>query len=65
MIELTWNRVQYLADIYDQDTDLEKDLKFEHWIKKCKYRIISAEHLMQQRQCAKKDSIEVLIIKEK
>ena len=65
MTELSWHRVQYLADMYEQDTDLERDLKFEHWIKKCKYRIISAEHLVQEREYAMNDNIEVLIIKEK
>lgn len=64
MIEYTWDRVTYLAGIYDQDSDLERDLKFECWINRRKYSIITGVSTEKQRKQAQDHGIEILIIKE-
>ena len=53
-----------MADIYQDDGDLERDIKFDAWINHRKYRIITAQDLDPQRHRAQIEGIEVLIIKD-
>jgi len=64
MNEYTWERVTNLAGIYDQDSALERDLKFECWINQRKYIIVTGIGAQQQREWAQENGIEILIIKE-
>ena len=41
MIQLTIQQALHMANIYDSDSDLERDLKFGHWIADRKYMIVS------------------------
>lgn len=53
-----------MANIYNTDGDFERDIKFDAWINRRKYRIITADRYAQERDWAIDDGIEVLIIKE-
>lgn len=64
MLELTWTQMLGMANIYNGDTDFERDIKFDTWINRRKYRIITAGRYVQEREWAIDDGIEVLIIKE-
>lgn len=63
MLEITWNQMLGMANIYQSDHDLERDLKFESWINRRKYRVVTVPELEPERTQAKLDGIEVLIIK--
>jgi hypothetical protein len=64
MQEYTWNQMLGMADVYHDDSEIERDLKFDTWINRRKYRIITADRYAQEREWAIDDGIEVLIIKE-
>ena len=64
MLEISWIQLLGLANIYHTDGELEKDIKFDTWINRRKYRIITADRYAQERNWALADGIEVLIIKE-
>jgi hypothetical protein len=64
MIEYTWTQMLGMANIYTTDSDIERDFKFDSWIDRRKYRIITARDYAQERDWAINDGIEVLIIKE-
>jgi len=64
MIERTLSQALNLAGIYDQDSDLERDLKFECWINQRKYKIIAVDRYVQEREHCRENGVEVLIIKE-
>jgi hypothetical protein len=64
MIEYTWTQMLGMANIYTTDSDIERDFKFDAWIDRRKYRIITAREYAQERDWAIDDGIEVLIIKE-
>lgn len=64
MLELTWTQMLGMANIYHGDTDFERDIKFDTWINRRKYRIITGDRYVQEREWAIDDGIEVLIIKE-
>ena len=64
MLELTWTQMLGMANIYNGDTDCERDIKFDTWINRRKYRIITGDRYVQEREWAIDDGIEVLIIKE-
>ena len=53
-----------MSNIYHTDGELERDIKFDSWINRRKYRIITADRYAQERDWAIDDGIEVLIIKE-
>lgn len=58
MVQLTLSQAFDLADIYNSDSDMERDLKFGHWIANRKYMIVSSEY-----QDVPND-VEILIIKD-
>lgn len=64
MTEYTWTQILGMANIYTTDSDIERDLKFDTWIDRRKYRIVTADRYGQEREWAIDDGIEVLIIKE-
>jgi hypothetical protein len=64
MHEYTWIQVLGLANIYATDGDLERDIKFDSWVDRRKYRIVTHKNYAQEREWAIDDGIEVLIIKE-
>ena len=59
MIELTLQQALSMADIYDSDNDLVRDLKFGHCIADRKYRIVSPGYHPVPTD------VEILIIKDK
>ena len=59
MIQLTIQQALHMANIYDSDSDLERDLKFGHWIADRKYMIVSPGHNPVPTD------VELLIIKDK
>ena len=59
MIKLTMQQAVSMADIYDSDSGIERDLKFGHWIAGRKYMIVPPE------QCSVPTDVEILIIKDK
>lgn len=64
MQEYTWAQILGMANIYQDDSGLERDFKFDAWINRRKYRIITIKQYLQERNWAVSDDIEVLIIKE-
>lgn len=64
MTEYTWTQMLGMANIYHCDGDLERDIKFDTWIDRRKYRITTVKRLDLDRSQAQIDGIEVLIIKE-
>jgi hypothetical protein len=64
MQEYTWGQILGMANIYQDDGDLERDFKFDAWINRRKYRIITVKQYLQERDWTISDDIEVLIIKE-
>lgn len=64
MLEYTWPQILGIANIYQDDGDLERDFKFDAWINRRKYRIVTITQYFQEREWAIADGIEVLIIKE-
>lgn len=52
-----------MANIYQSDHDLESDLKFDSWINRRTYRVVTVQRQEQERTQAELDGIEVLIIK--
>jgi len=64
MLEINWNQMLGMSNIYHTDGELERDIKFDSWINRRKYRIITADRYAQERDWAIDDGIEVLIIKE-
>jgi predicted type IV restriction endonuclease len=64
MTEYTWTQMLGMANIYSSDSDIERDFKFDTWINRRKYLIITARDYAQKRVYAIDDGIEVLIIKE-
>jgi len=64
MLEYTWSQILGMANIYQDDGDLERDFKFDAWIDRRKYRIVTVTQYFQEREWAITDGIEVLIIKE-
>lgn len=64
MLEYTWSQILGMANIYQDDGDLERDFKFDAWIDRRKYRIVTVTQYFQEREWAIADGIEVLIIKE-
>jgi hypothetical protein len=64
MIEFTWNQVKHIAGINHDDNELTLDIKFDTWVSRRKYRIITTGNYAQERNCAINDGIEILIIKE-
>jgi hypothetical protein len=64
MQEYTWGQILGMANIYQDDGDIERDFKFDVWINRRKYRIITVKQYLQERDRFISDDIEVLIIKE-
>ena len=64
MTEYTWTQMLGMANIYTTDRDIERDLKFDTWIDRRKYRIITVRDYAREYEYAVNDGIEVLIIKE-
>jgi hypothetical protein len=64
MQEYTWNQILGMANIYHDDGELERDFKFDAWVNRRKYRIITVRQYAQEREWAIDDGIEVLIIQE-
>ena len=66
MLELSLKQAQYLSGVYDDDSDLVRDMKLQSWMAPRRSRTVTADvDLDSQRQRARDDGIEVLIIKEK
>lgn len=57
---VTWNQMLGLADIYHDDSEMVRDLKFSHWIRNRRYLIIEAGSLDQVQDT----ELEIIIIKE-
>ena len=57
MLTLTLEQAMKMAGVDTTDSDLERDLKFQAWVGKRKYRVVS-DALTPDPEC------EILIIKE-
>lgn len=64
MQEYSWIQVLGLAGIDVNDNALERDIKFDTWINRRKYRVVTAVNYNQEHEYALHDGIEILIIKE-
>ena len=64
MQEYSWIQTLGLAGIDVNDSALERDIKFDAWINRRKYRVVTVETYAQERDWAIDDGIEILIIKE-
>ena len=66
LIELSVDEAYDRADVYDSDSDFEKDCKLFAWIGKRKHRCIefNAVSYSAELEQAAADGIEILIIKE-
>jgi hypothetical protein len=65
MLELSLRQAYDLSGIYDDDSALVKDMKLQAWLERRRSRAVPlGPDLDSQRQRAREDGIEVLIIKE-
>ena len=65
MFEMTLKQVLDLSGVYDDDSDLVKDMKLRAWIDNRKYRVLSSsDDVEQTRLQAIDDAVEILIIKD-
>jgi hypothetical protein len=58
MLTVTMTQALHMADIAQTDPDMERDLKFSHWIAGRKYMIITPD------QHELPEDVEIFIIKE-
>ena len=63
MVEMSWHEALLAAGTNEDDSGMERDMRFNSWIGNRKYRIIDAEDYTTQQPKAMADGIEVLIIK--
>ena len=66
MIEVSLREAYYLAGVYNDDSDFERDSKLNSWLDRRSHRCIQFDvvsYSAEQEQAAA-DGIEVLIIKE-
>lgn len=64
MREFTFSQARHMAGIDCYDTDFLRDIKFSSWLGDSKYRIIDPRSLDRERDRARTDGVEVLIIKD-
>ena len=66
MLEITLKQVFDLSGVYDDDSDLVKDMKLRAWLGNRTSRAVDQSgDLEEAREQAINDAVEVLIIKEK
>lgn len=61
MLELTVDQAYYMAGIYDDDSDFEKDLKLSSWLDRQTYCCVRSQ---QELIDARASGVDVIIIKE-
>lgn len=60
MLELTVKEAYDRAGVYDNDSEMERDLKLAAWVHRESWRCVSSQEELEQ---ARKDGVEIIIKK--
>lgn len=61
MLEVTVDQAYNMAGVYNDDSDLERDLKFAAWVNRQNWRCVRTQQELEQ---ARVDGVEIIIKKE-